>query len=75
MTENLDFEKALLLKVRSLLIDALEEEHGIKITGHGFGSGQGDIDVAVDGRNYCITMTLSPMEEFDAHLDEEEIIA
>ena len=53
-------ETDLLFKARQLLLQALEVD-GVDIAGSGFGMGQADIDVAVDGKNSSISMTLAEL--------------
>ena len=47
----------LLFKLRLLLQKALEEKQ-IKEVGSGFGMGEADIDFELDGRTFCVTLTL-----------------
>jgi hypothetical protein len=60
------FEAQKLFEARQLLFTALEE-NDIEITGCGFGWMQADIDIKIDGRNFCVSLTL-------ADLDDEEVM-
>lgn len=59
------FEADLLFKARQLLFTALEE-NDIEIAGRGFGMGQADIDIKIDGRNYCISPSLAELDAEEA---------